>query len=393
MISHKNIIRSKYMRKSGSFNWLKVFAVSFSHLMHDIYGGFLAPLMPLLKEKIGFGNTVSGLLFAAQRLPSFFSPFIGIVADRKGLKWMVIVTPAVTAVCMSLLGISPTLFFLFLFVLVAGISSAVYHVPSPVMIRNASGKRTGLGMSLYMVGGESARFLGPLLIAGSVSLYGLEGSWVVMFLGIVASFLLYIIFRNHVTPVYEKKSKLYTFSLLKRHAGFFVITAGFLFWFGIMKAMLVGYLPIYIVDSGGTFSKGAYLLALVQGAGIPGTFFSGIISDKLGRKTTLLIVALLTPVLFLSYVNTTGWLSIVFLLFLGFVIISPAPVILSMVQSLSSEKPAFLNSMYMAVNFLFSSLALLLIGMLTDIFDMNIVYQYAPLAGIPAIIMILLYKK
>jgi hypothetical protein len=81
------------------------------------------------------------------------------------------------------------------------------------------------------------------------------------------------------------------------------------------------------------------------------------------------------------------------LLCLGFVLIAPAPVLLSMVQELPSDTPAFMNSIYMAVNFVIGSLAMFIMGLLSDIFPMGKVYLFTPLAGIPAVIAVLLLRK
>ncbi len=93
---------------------------------------------------------------------------------------------------MSLLGASPSLIVLFILLFVTGISSALFHIPSPVMIKNYSGAKTATGMSFFMFGGELARTLGPLLITGALSIWGLEGSYRVMPIGIIASVILFL---------------------------------------------------------------------------------------------------------------------------------------------------------------------------------------------------------
>jgi hypothetical protein len=40
------------------------------------------------------------------------------------------------------------------------------------MIKQSSGEETGKGMSYFMVGGEFARTLGPILITAAVSWWG-----------------------------------------------------------------------------------------------------------------------------------------------------------------------------------------------------------------------------
>ncbi len=117
----------------------------------------------------------------------FLNPLVGIIAERPIMKYMVILSPAITAISMSLIGVAPGYIFLAILLFVSGLSSTMWHIPTPVLVKSLSGKRTGKGMSYYMVGGELARTAGPLIILGVIELWGLEGTWKMMPLGIAAS--------------------------------------------------------------------------------------------------------------------------------------------------------------------------------------------------------------
>ena len=69
--------------------------------------------------------------------------------------------------------------------IITGISSALFHVPAPVMIKKLASGEVGRGMSYYMFGGELARTLGPILITAAISFWTLEGSFRIMALGII----------------------------------------------------------------------------------------------------------------------------------------------------------------------------------------------------------------
>ncbi|MBC8487270.1 MAG: MFS transporter, partial [Bacteroidetes bacterium] len=146
------------------FNTGKVVTISIGHFFHDIYTAFLAPMLPLLIGKYGISLSMAGLLDVVRKIPSLFNPLIGLIADKVSVKYLVIFTPGITAICMSLLGISPSYVVLLILLFVTGISSALFHVPAPVLVKHFSGEKTGTGMSFFMVGGELARTIGPLLI-------------------------------------------------------------------------------------------------------------------------------------------------------------------------------------------------------------------------------------
>ena len=181
--------------KREGFQRRSVITVSVAHFVHDIYTSFLAPALPLIIEKLGMSYGLAGLLAVIQRISSLFNPLVGIIAERPIMKYMVILSPAVTAASMSLIGVAPGYIFLAVILFVSGLSSTMWHVPTPTMIKYLSGKRTGKGMSYYMLGGELARTIGPLIILGVIELWGLEGTWKMMPLGFAASIVLYLNFR------------------------------------------------------------------------------------------------------------------------------------------------------------------------------------------------------
>lgn len=162
------------MRKEkDGFQRDKVITISVVHFIHDIYTSFLAPALPLIIDKLGMSYGLAGILAVIQRIPSLLNPLVGIIAERPVMRYMVIISPALTAVAMSLIGIAPGYIFLAIILFVSGLSSTLWHIPTPVMIKHYSGSRTGKGMSYYMLGGELARTAGPLIILGVIELWGL----------------------------------------------------------------------------------------------------------------------------------------------------------------------------------------------------------------------------
>ncbi len=213
-----------------SFQTEKIVTISLAHFFHDVYTAFLAPMLPLLIAKFGISLSVAGLLEVIRKIPSLFNPFIGLLADKICLKYLVIFTPGVSAISMSLLGASPSLIVLFILLFVTGISSTLFHIPSPVMIKNFSGAKTATGMSFFMFGGELARTLGPLLITATLSIWGLEGSYRVMPIGIIASIILFFKLKD-VSSLINKNNKKKVkgaTETIKELVPFFLFVVGFL---------------------------------------------------------------------------------------------------------------------------------------------------------------------
>lgn len=125
------------------FQKKKILTISAAHLFHDIYPAIFAPMLPILMSKFGLSLSGAGLLDAARRIPSATMPLIGYIADKKSMKYMIILAPGITAVSMSLLGLATSYFVLVVLLFVSGFSSVCFHVPSPVLVKFLAGDQVG----------------------------------------------------------------------------------------------------------------------------------------------------------------------------------------------------------------------------------------------------------
>jgi len=268
----------------------RVATISAVHFVHDCYTAFLAPALPLIIEKLGISYGMTGLLAVIQRIPSLFNPLIGIMAERPVMRYMVIFSPAFTALFMSMIGVAPGYVFLAVLLFFSGISSTLWHIPTPVMVKQLAGKRTGKGMSYYMVGGELARTAGPLIILGVISLWGLEGTWKMMPFGFVASLVLYLNFRNaRFTPATSSRhhQEGSYWKIFTRFSAAFALTGGYTFSQAGMKASLTYYLPTFLTAQGNTLQYSDLALTVIQLSGAVGALFAGTISDKINWEGTV----------------------------------------------------------------------------------------------------------
>ncbi len=382
------------MAKNG-FQTGRVVLVSFAHMMHDIYSAFLAPLLPLLIDKFSLSYSGAGALSLLQRLPVLFNPFIGVMADRLAMRYLIIIAPAVTATTMSLVGLAPSLTVVIILLLVMGISSALFHVPTPVMVRKISGNKVGKGMSFYMFGGEMARTLGPLVVLGAVSLWGMEGTWRLIPFGIAASVLLW--FKLHNIHISEDLRKKKMESGIKRifveHWPLFVVLIGITFFRAIMRASLTTFLPTYMEDIGRGWEIGGIYLSVLELAGAVGTLFWGTVSDKMGRRLSLLIIAAVSPVLMYLFVDASGWASLIILVMLGFFLLGTTPILLALVQDRSRERPAFMNAMFMTISFGTGAIAVVLAGGIADITGIREAFRISSYIAVGAVPFVLMIRK
>jgi FSR family fosmidomycin resistance protein-like MFS transporter len=360
--------------------------MSASHAVHDTYSAFLPPLLPAFVESMSLTNTSAGLLTVFLTLPSLTQPFIGHLADRVGLRYAVILAPAVAAVTMSMLGIAPTYGVLVLLLLLAGTMSAALHAVGPVMTGRLSGRSLGRGMGFWMVGGELGRTLGPIIIVTGVQFLTLEGTPWLMIGGLVASLLLWVGLRDLSGRPPGSESGLHWQAALRKMWPFLLPLAAIIVVRAFMVSALTTYLPIFLHSEGATLWFAGVSLAVLEAAGVAGALLGGSLSDKVGRRLVLAVSLVITPVFMFVFLATSGWFRFPLLLLLGFTALSVVPVIMALVQESFPENRALANGVYMATSFILRSGAVLLLGMMGDSWGMRtafVVSAVLPILGLP----------
>lgn len=83
------------------------------------------------------------------------------------------------------------------------------------------------------------------------------------------------------------------------------------------------------------------------------------------------------------FISLKGVSVIPILLVMGFFLVAPTSVMLAIIQELDTEHLAFVNGIFMTINFCLGSLTLLFVGVLSDKFGLDVTYKIA--AGIALI--------
>ncbi|MEJ2558485.1 MAG: MFS transporter, partial [Anaerolineae bacterium] len=117
----------------------------------------------------------------------------------------------------------------------------------------------------------------------------------------------------------------------------------------------------------------------------------GSVSDRLGRRRVLLISLLTTTLFMFVFLELNGWARFPVLLILGLTALSITPVVMALVQESFPDNRALANGIYMALNFSIRSGAVVVVGMLGDLFGMRLAFTASaiiPLLGVPFILLL-----
>jgi FSR family fosmidomycin resistance protein-like MFS transporter len=377
--------------EAEGFQTSRVLTISAGHAVHDTYTAFLPPLLPAFIAHLALSKTEAGLLTVFMQGPSLLQPFIGHLADRVSLCAIVILAPSVTAAMMSLLGVAPSYLVLALFLMVVGLSSAGFHAVGPVIAGHLSGRSLGRGMGLWMVGGELGRTLGPIVVVSAVQFLTLRGTPWLMIGGLVASALLYVWLRDVPGRPPNAGQGLPWRQALRIMGPVMVPLVGIIVARSFMVSALTTYLPTFLSEEGADLWFAGASLSAVEAAGVVGALLGGSMSDRLGRRSILLISLLATSLLMFAFLTAKGWWQFPLLLAMGFTALSITPVFMALVQESFPENRALANGVYMAFSFVLRSGVIVVLGALGDLFGLRLAFTASaiiPLLGLPLVLLL-----
>lgn len=363
-------------KRPATFATGLVVLLASAHFIHDIFTAFLAPLLPLIIDKLGLTLFQASTLAVLTQVPSFFNPFLGSFIDRSQLhRLFVAIGPGSSGALMCLIGLAPSYAVLAVILLTAGLSVSVLHVSAPVLIHQVSGNNVGRGMSFFMVAGELARTVGPLVAVQVVSSYGLDGLWRMIPVALGSSALLWWKLSG-VEIERPTKPPLHLFGVWSKMRRVLVGVTGILISRAFMVGALTTFLPTFLYGEGHSLWRANISLAVLELAGAAGALVSGTLSDGIGRRRVLAVAIVLSPPLMLAFLQSEGGMQLAALAMLGITMLSTAPVMMAVVLENAGDNPAAANGTYFMLGFAARAVILLIVGALGDSYGLRTAYYW-----------------
>lgn len=331
------------------FNTGRVTLLALGHFTNDMYNGFLAPLLPLLMTKIGFGLTLAAMLTSIQAIfNSMAQPFFGYLSDRMHRPYLVAVGPLVTALFLGSIGLVNRYETIVIVLVISGLGTAAFHPQAAKLAGQTSGRRQGLGMSLFVTGGNAGYSLGPVIILSVVSLLGLEYSLVTAVLGVFVSVLLWQKMKKVPQTVFVSSDPV---TLLPLRGRFYALL---LLWTIVMiRAFVISafmtFSPIYLHAKNFSYYWAGMSNTIMGFSGSAGSVFGGSLADRIGRKKVIFLSLIMAiPFLYL-FLSLDGWLALVFLGFAGVILFASIPVSIVLAQQLFPRQAGTVSSVMMGL--------------------------------------------
>ncbi len=287
---------------------------AYTHFSHDLCAGLLVALLPMIRVDLELNYLQSGLLISAYSIAAGLSQFPGgWIGDRANRKIIIMVGLGGVGLAALAVGLSPSYFLMLSFLVIMGIFAGGYHPSALSMLSGYFGKaERGKVIAIHMLGGSIGLALGPVLGGFTGDILGWRSAYIILTIPILLALPLVLktprqqlygdraassASTNDGTPV-KPTYKLSNLWQVLRPIAMISILA-------ILMQLVVGcamaFFPIYMVDKHNLApAYAAMFLGIFRGGGVAGSLLGGWLSDRWGRKNTI-ILPLLTigPILYL----------------------------------------------------------------------------------------------
>lgn len=378
--------------RAARFDLRTLTSAAVAHFVNDFYVAFLAPLLPLVVGKFHLSLTLAGLLATILNTSAAMSqPLFGALADRMHRRVFVTLGPALTVTAMGLMGLAPSYGTLILLLMVAGTGTASFHPQGASTAGYASGQRVGIGMSLFVAGGELGYSLGPVVIALVVAAYGLEATWLVALPGIAACAGLWRAINWQTVGRVQRTRSLRTdlAGALRPLALLWVVVA----LRSIIILSYITFLPLLLRERGSSIVAGGAAVFLFGGVGAIGGLVGGTIADRIGRRAVLTLSLVLGMPLLLAFMRSQGPWSYLFLAAGGIAIYLSAAITIVMAQELLPQRTSVASSIVMGLAWGGAGLSLTAVGALADVVGLSMALTAVLALGVPALAAVVLLPK
>lgn len=370
--------------------------VSMGHLLNDMFQSVIPSIYPMIKEALGLSfMQIGAITLTNQITSSLLQPLVGYFSDRHPKPYALVVGMCFTLAGLMLLSMADSFPLVLLSVAFVGVGSSVLHPESSKIARMASGGAKGMAQSVFQVGGNVGRAIGPVAVALVVVPHG-QGSirWFAL-LAVVALWVLTRIcrwYRRQLELYGRSKSKfdLENVSHLSRRqiVVALVVLLVLMFSKDFYTANIQSYLTFYMIEKFGlSVTASQYVLFAFLVSTAVGLLIGGEVGDRYGRKYVIWFSILGSSpfALLLPYCNV-AW-TIVLAILVGMVMSSAMSAILVYGTELLPGNVGMISGAFFGLSFGLGGIGSALFGWLADLTSIQYVFQltaFLPLLGAAA---------
>ncbi len=360
--------------------------LSGGHLAVDFSSGAVPALLPFFVLEFDLSYTATAVLMLAVLVSSsLVQPLFGLLSDRRGAIWLLPAGVAVGGLGTGLAAVAPRYELVLLLVFVAGIGIAAFHPEGAKFAAYASGHKRASGMSYFNIGGNTGYALGPIIVTPLVLWLGLTGGLLAMLPVLVAAAVLLRSLHGleDLAPAPEARERSSAVDDIRAMTILGVVIAlRSVAWFGLLT-----FVPLWVVENGGSEGEGNRMLSLMLVAGAAGTLVLGPVADRVGLRRTLLLTQVALPFLVIAFVAVGGVLGTVSLMLVGLCVVGTFGVTMVLSQLYLPRHVGMASGLSVGLAMGLGGIAAVALGVVADAIDLETALYVAAVApGLGAVL-------
>ena len=364
-----------------------IFALFLIHFIGDFFQSFIRPLLPVMANKFELSLAQVGLITGIATFMAFLiQPLFGYLADRYNTRLILLVGSFVGAICIPMVGLAPYFWIVLLLIGLGSISSAIYHPTAAGMVSVYAGRRTGLAMSLFGLGGTLGFALGPIVCAGYITFMGLQRLPILTIFGVLFFVILFI-----MIPAADGDGHLRSdfFGTLKESLGE-VWKPVLLIWSiafsrAFVEQAVLTFIPVLTAAEGHSLVSVGGIVSLFTIGGAISTLVCGHLVDRIGFKPVYFFSFALSSPSLLLFINADGRHIYPLALLAGFFLLATLFPAVVLAQKVVPRGRSLVSSIIMGLALGIAGLMMPLTGKIADTFGIRTVLNcvaFIPLAAL-----------
>ena len=335
------------------------------HFCVDSYAGMLAPMVPLLQERLQLSLTATATVGAVVAFSNLSQPLLGLLGDRMRRRTLVPVGVLLAAVCMPLMGVAPSYGLLLVAVALGGIGVAAFHPQSFVIAADLSGKRRAFGIALFVFAGTSGLAVTPVWLTFAVEAAGAGVLPLASLPGVAAALLVW----RHVPLAADPAGDRGWRSVGAQFAASLRPLAAILAVVVLRNITFLGFnlfIAVLTRDRGLTLGAGGLALSVYSLSGVLASLGLGRVADRVDPKPLIWGTLALSAPFMWAYAMLPGPLSFVWLALGGALLGATTSVMVALAQQVAPRQRALASSLPLGLSWGLASLTLPLLGWIAD---------------------------
>lgn len=384
------------MAERSNRSVLLVLAVG--HGVTDLYANFLSGLLPFFKNSLNLSKSRAGaLIFAMTFSGSLCQVLYAYLGDKWNRKFFVVIGPAVCAIFICFIALSPNFHVLLILLLMGGMGVSAFHPHAASFVGATSGSKRGFGLSVFMTIGTAGFAFGPLISTALVSSPYIGAGRMPPFsiVGIIASLFLYK-YADLAEEHHEKRESVDILGIIKPHAKPLAFLSMIVVLRAAVSIIFANFMSFLMVEQRGlSLTVGGRAISLFLISTAAGTLLGGYLYDKISRRKLLMFSLILSSPILFTMVHAHGAAFVILLILGGMTIGCSNPIPLAMAQELVPKGASTASSIMMGLSWGLAGLLAWFFGRLSDSFGGDVVPAMSIAAFLPilAILFVLLLPQ